>query len=110
MRLKSTPKPVLLASVAALALGQASPALAQCVFIPTADNDSHVCGSGTSPGGLNDPGGNNQLTFPTGGTGVIAGNVTFGGGSDTIAIDSGRIDGGVDQGNGDDRFRNSAGP
>ena len=102
-------KRALLSTVAGLALGQASPALAQCAFTPTAGNDTHVCSSGTSPGGLDDPGGNNQLTLPAGGTGTIAGNVTFGAGADTIAIDSGRINGSVDQGNGDDRFRISAG-
>jgi hypothetical protein len=46
-----------------------------------------------SPGGLTDPGGNNQLTLPAGGTGTIAGNVTFSAGTDTvIAMDSGRIE------------------
>lgn len=102
-------KPVLLSTVAGLALGQASPALAQCVFTPTAGNDAHVCSSGTSPGGLTDPGGNNQLTLPAGGSGTIAGNVTFGAGTDSLAMDSGRIEGSVDQGNGDDRFRIGAG-
>src|SRR5690349_3012835 len=106
---KSTLKPFLLASVAGIALGQASPALAQCVFTPTAGNDSHVCSSGTSPGGLNDPGGDNQLTLPAGGTGIIDGNVTFGGGTDIVVMDSGRINGAVDQGNGNDRFQISAG-
>lgn len=106
---KSTPKPFLLASVAGLALGQASPAMAQCVFTPTAGNDSHVCSSGTSPGGLNDTGGDNQLMLPAGGTGIIAGNVTFGGGTDIVVMDSGRINGAVDQGNGNDRFQISAG-
>ncbi|AJA09959.1 hypothetical protein SKP52_15400 [Sphingopyxis fribergensis] len=80
-----------------------------CFHAHTAGNDSHVCSSGTSLGGLPDTGGNNQLTLPTGGTGVIAGNVTFGGGNDVVVIDSGRINGGVDQGNGDDRFQISAG-
>ncbi|RYD44061.1 MAG: autotransporter outer membrane beta-barrel domain-containing protein, partial [Sphingomonadales bacterium] len=106
---KFTLKPFLLSSVAALALGQASPALAQCVFTPTAGNDTHVCSSGTSPAGLDDPGGNNQLTLSAGGTGIIAGNVTFGGGTDAVVMDSGRINGGVDQGNGADRFQISAG-
>lgn len=109
MPLKITSNPVLLSSVAFLALGQASPARAQCVFTPTAGNDSHICSSGTSPGGLTDTGGNNQLTLPAGGTGTVAGNIVFGGGADAIEIASGRIEGAVDQGNGDDRFRISGG-
>ncbi|MGH6633101.1 MAG: hypothetical protein ACREB0_07060, partial [Sphingopyxis sp.] len=109
MPAKPTLKPFLLSSVAGLALGQASPALAQCVFTPTAGNDIHVCSSGTSPAGLNDPGGNNQLTLPAGGTGIIADNVTFGGGTDAVVMDSGRINGAVDQGNGNDRFQIGAG-
>jgi outer membrane autotransporter protein len=98
-----------LSSVAFLALGQAAPARAQCVFTPTAGNDSHICSSGTSPGGLTDTGGNNQLTLPAAGTGTVAGNIVFGGGADAIEIASGRIEGAVDQGNGDDRFRISGG-
>ncbi len=91
------------------ALGHASPALAQCVFTPTAGDDAHVCGSGTSAGDLNDPGGDNSLTFPAGGTGVIDGDVTFGSGVDAIVMGSGRITGAVDQGNGNDRFEITAG-
>ncbi|MDO9361919.1 MAG: autotransporter outer membrane beta-barrel domain-containing protein [Sphingopyxis sp.] len=102
-------KYLLLSTAAGLALGQASPASAQCVFTPTAGDDIHVCSNGTSPGGLNDPGGNNQLTLPAGGTGTVAGNVTFGAGADVVRIDSGRINGAVDQGNGTDRFTISAG-
>ncbi len=109
MPLKITSNPVLLSSVAFLALGQAAPARAQCVFTPTAGNDSHICSSGTSPGGLTDTGGNNQLTLPAAGTGTVAGNIVFGGGADAIEIASGRIEGAVDQGNGDDRFRISGG-
>ncbi|MDT7527303.1 hypothetical protein OVY29_01305 [Sphingopyxis sp. SE2] len=106
---KQSLRPILLSSVAALALGQASPALAQCVFTPTAGDDLHICDSGTSVGGLDDPGGNNQLTLPAGGTGTLAGDVNFGGGADIVVIDSGRIEGAVDQGNGDDSFSISAG-
>ena len=100
---------MLLSSVAIAALGQASPALAQCVFAPTAGDDAYICDSGTSPGGLDDPDGNNQLTLPAGGTGTVAGNVSFGDGADIVVIDSGRIEGAVDQGNGDDSFAISAG-
>ncbi len=102
-------KYLLLSTVAGLALGQTAAAAAQCVFTTTAGDDAHVCNSGTSPGGLNDPGGNNRLTLPTDGTGTIAGNVGFGGGTDIIVINSGRIDGSVDQGNGADRFEINAG-
>ncbi|HET6526397.1 autotransporter outer membrane beta-barrel domain-containing protein [Sphingopyxis sp.] len=109
MSAKYSLRPILLSSVAVLALGQASPALAQCVFTPTAGDDVHICESGTSVGGLDDPGGNNQLTLPAGGTGTIAGDVSFGGGADIIVIDSGRIEGAVDQGNGNDSFSISAG-
>jgi autotransporter family porin len=100
---------LLLSTVAGLALAQASPASAQCVFAPTGGDDIHVCSDGTSPGGLNDPGGNNQLTLPAGGTGIVAGNVTFGAGADVVRIESGRINGSIDQGNGADRFTISAG-
>ena len=98
-----------LSTVAGIALGQTSAASAQCVFTPTAGDDVHVCNSGTSPGGLADPGGNNRLTLPADGTGTIAGNVTFGNGTDIVIMNSGRIDGAVDQGNGADRFEMSAG-
>jgi len=102
-------KHLLLSTATGLALGYTSPALAQCVFTPTAGDDIHICSKGTSPGGLNDPDGNNRLTLPAGGTGIIAGNVTFGAGADTVTVDSGRINGSVDQGNGADRFAISAG-
>ncbi len=86
-----------------------SPAFAQCVFTPAAGDDTHICSSGTSPGGLDDPDGNNRLDLPTGGSGTIAGNVTFGAGADIIVMRSGRITGSVDQGNGSDRFEISGG-
>src|SRR3546814_11691286 len=68
--------PVLMSSVAIVALGQASPVLAQCVLTPTAGDDAHICDSGTSAGGLDDPDGNNQLTLPAGGTAPGAGDVS----------------------------------
>lgn len=92
-----------------LAFGHATPALADCNLVPTAGDDNHLCDSGTAPAGLNDPGGNNRLTLPAGGTGTINGNVTFGAGVDRILIASGQITGAVDQGNGDDFFEISAG-
>ena len=102
-------RPILLSSVAIVALGQASPVLAQCVFTPTVGDDAYICDDGTSPGGLDDPDGNNRLTLPAGGTGTIAGDVRFGSGADIGVVDSGRIEGAVDQGNGDDSFAISAG-
>jgi len=100
---------LLLFTALASSLGHASPALAQCVFAPTANDDVHVCDSGTSAGSLTDTGGNNRLNLPTGGSGTIAGDVTFGSGADIVIIGSGRITGSIDQGNGDDRFEVSAG-
>ncbi|MBK6411507.1 autotransporter outer membrane beta-barrel domain-containing protein [Sphingopyxis sp.] len=108
-RLASSPGRLLLFTALASSLGQASPALAQCIFTPTAGDDVHVCDSGTSAGGLNDTGGNNRLELPAGGSGMIAGNVSFGSGEDIVAIGSGQITGSVDQGNGGDRFDISAG-
>lgn len=99
----------LISAAILLAFGHATPALADCTFVPTAGDDNHLCDSGTSPGGLNDPGGNNRLTLPAGGTGTVGGNVTFGGDVDRILVASGQITGSVDQGNGDDFFEISAG-
>ncbi|WP_201782963.1 autotransporter domain-containing protein [Sphingopyxis macrogoltabida] len=93
----------------ALALGQAAPAFAQCDLVPTPSDDSYICDSGTAPGGLADPGGNNRLDLPSGGTGIIDGDVTFGAGTDVFVMGSGEIRGMVDQDNGDDRFEITAG-
>ena len=73
-----------------LAFGYATPALADCNLLPTASDDNYLCDSRTAPAGIDDPGGNNRLTLPTGGTGTITGNVTFGAGIDRISIGSGR--------------------
>ncbi|HEY4202815.1 MAG TPA: autotransporter outer membrane beta-barrel domain-containing protein [Devosiaceae bacterium] len=82
---------------------------AACSFAPTAGDNAYVCDSGTSAG-LTDTGGNNSLTFPAGGTGVINGAVAFtGNGVDTIRMDSGTITGAVSQGSGIDDFVMSAG-
>ncbi len=54
--------------------------------------------------GLTDLSGNNSLTLPAGGTAVINGNVTFGAGDDAVRIDSGQINGAVQQGAGIDDF------
>lgn len=85
------------------------PVDAACIFTPTAGDDNYICDTGTSVGGLNDTGGNNTLLLPAGGTGTIAGNVTFGGGTDRIEIYSGTIDGAVVQGGGNDAFVISGG-
>lgn len=86
-----------------------SPTLqAACTFAPTAGNDSHVCDSGSS-GPLTDLAGNNTLSFPANGTGVINGNVAFGIGNDIVTMDSGKIVGSLSQGDGADRLTISAG-
>jgi type V secretory pathway adhesin AidA len=77
---------------------------AACGFVPTPGNDTFICDSGTSVGGLTDPGGDNLLLMPAGGTGRIDGDVSFAGGVDTIEIHSGTIAGTVDQGAGADAF------
>ncbi|MGL9672070.1 hypothetical protein U9990_15885, partial [Lactiplantibacillus plantarum] len=58
-----------------------------------------TCDSGTSPG-LTDTGGNNSLSFPAAGTGIINGDVTFGAGADLLQMSSGTITGPVDMGDG----------
>ncbi|MEB2590037.1 hypothetical protein SOP87_30900, partial [Bacillus cereus] len=62
-----------------------------------------ICDSGTSAG-LTDLLGDNRLTLPAGGSGIINGNVTFGPGKDAVWIDSGQINGAVQQGAGIDDF------
>jgi len=84
-------------------------AQADCTLPTGPGVDSYVCDSGTSVGGLNDPTGNNTLTFPAGGTGTINGNVVFGAGVDFVDMNSGQITGSVTQGDGADRFRITGG-
>lgn len=91
-----------------LCIGWSQPLQAACTFTPTAGNDNHVCDSGSS-GPLSDLTGNNSLTFPANGIGVINGNVTFGGGSDTVDMKSGRIVGALNQGDGADKLIIDAG-
>ncbi|ATU91718.1 autotransporter domain-containing protein [Phyllobacterium zundukense] len=83
-------------------------ALAACTLVPTAGNDTYICDSGTG-GPLTDPGGNNSLTLPTGGTGTITGPVTFNSGVDTVIINSGTINGNVTEGAGNDRLELNGG-
>ncbi|HTV67326.1 MAG TPA: autotransporter outer membrane beta-barrel domain-containing protein, partial [Rhizobiaceae bacterium] len=97
----------LLASAPAIFAFGADDARAACAFAPPAGDDAYVCDSGTSVGGLNDPGGNNTLQVT--GTGTIAGNVTFGAGVDAITMDAGTIQGTVNQGAGADSFIISGG-
>ena len=79
-------------------------AMAACTLTPTAGNDTYVCDSGTSPG-LTDLSGNNSLTMPANGSGVIQGDVTFDDGADHIEIHAnGVIDGDVSQGSEADDF------
>ncbi|MDB5528655.1 MAG: autotransporter outer rane beta-barrel protein [Devosia sp.] len=81
---------------------------AACVFAPTAGDDAYICDS-PGPAGLTDLSGNNSLTFPAGGAGVISGNITFGGGADRVTMASGQVTGAVSQGNGIDDFTMSGG-
>lgn len=97
------------AATGAAWLFPSSPAHAACVFVPTAGNDTFVCDSGASVGGLTDTGGSNGLSFPAGGTGTLNGNVVFGAGNDSIDMQSGTIAGTVNQGSGADSFVIGAG-
>lgn len=74
-----------------------------CTFVTGAGNDTYLCDSGTAPL-LTDLVGNNSLTLPIGGTGVINGSVIFGPGRDTVLVQSGAILGAVQQGSGIDNF------
>ncbi|WP_335944713.1 autotransporter outer membrane beta-barrel domain-containing protein [Pseudomonas sp. G166] len=79
-------------------------AMAACSLTPTIGNDAYVCDSGNSPG-LTDLLGDNRLTMPANGNGVIQGDVTFGAGIDKIQINAnGVIQGDVQQGSGIDDF------
>lgn len=95
--------------VSGVILFYSEPVSAACTFTPPVGDDSYTCDSGTSVGGLTDPAGNNTLLLPSGGTGTIAGDVTFGTGADRIEIHSGTIDGVVVQGDGNDAFVISGG-
>ncbi|MCC5779478.1 autotransporter outer membrane beta-barrel domain-containing protein [Nitratireductor sp. B36] len=86
-----------------------SNAQAACTLVPTAGNDVFVCDSGTHTGDVLDLSGDNTLTLPAGGTGVINGNVTFGPDVDTVEVHSGEINGQLQQGDGIDDFRMTGG-
>ncbi|WP_433771106.1 autotransporter outer membrane beta-barrel domain-containing protein [Pseudomonas putida] len=91
-----------------LLVGWSHPAHAACALTPTAGNDNFVCDSGTN-GPLTDLAGNNTLSFPANGTGVVNGTVRFGIGNDIVTMDSGQIVGALIQGDGADRLTISAG-
>ena len=73
------------------------------MLTPGPGNDAFTCDSGSS-GPLTDLSGNNSLTLPANGSGLINGSVTFGAGADRVDIHSGVITGAVSQGNGIDDF------
>lgn len=81
---------------------------AACDLNSTIGSDVQICDSGSS-GPLTNPGGNNTLVFPVGGTGSIVGDVTFGAGLDHIDMHSGSIVGDFNQGAGEDTFNITAG-
>ncbi|WP_339531175.1 autotransporter outer membrane beta-barrel domain-containing protein [Pseudomonas mucidolens] len=81
---------------------------AACTLAPTPGDDSYTCDSESSPG-LIDTEGNNSLTLPVGGSGIINGDVTFGAGQDTLEQASGEITGEVNLGDGDDAVRFTGG-
>ncbi|KPW25671.1 Outer membrane autotransporter barrel, partial [Pseudomonas cannabina pv. alisalensis] len=72
------------------------------------ENGVSICDSGTSAAftGLT---GNHILIFPAGGTGIVAGNIIYGQGVDSIEMQSGRIQGNITQAAGVDRFILTAG-
>lgn len=90
--------------IAAPLLLPVPPAMAACTLTPTAGDDTYVCDSGTSAG-LTDLLGDNTLTLPASGSGLIQGDVVFGDGADRIEINAnGVIDGDVEQGSAGDEF------
>ncbi|RRY11656.1 autotransporter family protein [Brucella anthropi] len=97
-----------LSSTALISLGtvllQSTPGMAACSFSPTLGDDTFICDSGTSSGGLTDLNGNNTLLLPTGGTGTVSGDVAFGSGVDRVEVHSGSIVGNVNQGDGLNSF------
>ena len=100
---------VLLSGTSLLVISHLDPAWAACTFAPTAGDDSFVCDSGTSLGGLTDLGGNNLLLLPSGGSGTLDGDVVFGAGEDRVDVHSGTITGNVQEGSGVDDFRMTGG-
>lgn len=77
---------------------------AQCVVPAPAGDTAYVCADGTTVADLIDTSGDNSLSFPAGGEGVLDGSVTFGDGVDRIEMNAGSITGSVNQGAGADVF------
>lgn len=102
--LRASVSNILYLSCVSMLLLPATEIKAACTLIAGAGNDNYVCDSGTSPG-LTDLLGNNTLTFPVGGTGVINGNVLFGAGAIVLQMDSGSIRGSIDLGDGGNVIR-----
>lgn len=90
--------------LACLCMTAPSTSQSACNLVSTLGGDTQTCDSGSS-GPLTNPGGNNVLIFPAGGTGSIVGSVTFGSGNDRIDMNSGSIVGDFNQGAGTDQFR-----
>lgn len=88
----------------ALLAGWPLVARADCVLAPTAGDDTFTCSSGSSPGVV-DTAGNNTLLFPSPGTGVINGDVTFGAGRDLVTMNSGTLEGTLNMGDGANIFQ-----
>ncbi|WP_330565871.1 autotransporter outer membrane beta-barrel domain-containing protein [Pseudomonas yamanorum] len=88
----------------ALLAGWPLVSVADCVLVPTAGDDTFTCSSGSSPGVV-DTAGNNTLLFPSPGTGVINGDVTFGPGRDLVTMNSGTVEGTVNMGDGANIFQ-----
>lgn len=101
-------RPTTLCFIVSLPLLSTAHVQAACSFTPGPGNDAHVCDSGSAPS-LTDNAGDNSLSFPAGGNGVITGNVSFGDGKDALTMASGEIGGNVDQGGGIDDFNMSGG-
>ncbi len=64
---------IFLSSTALISIGSATlhPSIAEaaCSFSPTLGDDTFICDSGASLGGLTDTDGNNTMLLPSGGSG-----------------------------------------
>ena len=93
----------------ATALALPGAAVADCSFLPTAGDDSLRLRQRHLRRRVDRSCGDNTLRFPPGGSGTLAGNVSFGSGDDTVSMASGEITGAVDQSGGADTFEIAAG-
>ncbi|MGY2292867.1 autotransporter family protein [Pseudomonas sp. SDO528_S397] len=96
---------VCIASMALLAVDPPT-VKAACTLAVTAGDDQNTCDSASAPG-FTDLDGNNSLTFPAAGNGVITGNILYGAGNDLVQMDAdtARINGALNQGDGANIFR-----